>query len=50
MSEVVSAEEYEVAIDLNRKLLAENTELKIKISYLQKRIAELMEANYGPAN
>lgn len=40
----VPLEEYEKTIELNRKLLQENTDLKIQISFLQKEIAKLKEA------
>lgn len=41
----VSIELYEEAKALNKKLLQENTDLKIQISLLQKRVSELQEAN-----
>jgi hypothetical protein len=40
----VPLEEYEEAVKLNRKLLEENTDLKIQISFLQKEVAKLKEA------
>lgn len=42
---IVPLKEYEKAKALNKKLLAENADLKIQISFLQKEIARLKEAN-----
>ena len=42
---VVPVEEYDRAIEVNRKLLEENTDLKMQISHLQKELAKLREAN-----
>lgn len=39
----VPLEEYEKAKALNKKLLAENSDLKIRISFLQKEVARLKE-------
>ena len=40
----VSLQEYEECKALNKKLLQENTDLKIQISFLQKEVAKLKEA------
>lgn len=41
----VPLQEYEEMKAANRKLLEENTDLKIQISFLQKEIAKLREVN-----
>lgn len=40
----VPLQEYEECKALNKKLLQENTDLKIQISFLQKEVAKLKEA------
>lgn len=40
----VPLSEYNELMEANRKLLKENTDLKIQVSYLQKTIAKLKEA------
>ena len=42
----VPLEEYEQVKEFNKKLLQENTDLKIQISFLQKQLAEIREANF----
>lgn len=42
----VPLEEYEKVKEFNKKLLQENTDLKIQISYLQKQLAKLREAKF----
>lgn len=42
----VPLEEYEQVKEFNKKLLQENTDLKIQISYLQKQLAKLREAKF----
>ena len=43
-TETVSLQEYEECKALNKRLLQENTDLKIQISFLQKEVARLKEA------
>ena len=39
----VSLQEYEETKRVNKKLLQENTDLKIQVSFLQKEVARLKE-------
>ena len=40
----VSGKEYDESVELNRRLLKENAELRIQISHLQKELAKAKEA------
>lgn len=42
----VPLEEYEQVKEFNKKLLQENTDLKIQISFLQKQLAEIREVKF----